>query len=95
MAPKPALGLYFNDSQIHLSKLNSAGNQVDLFGQTPLPPGIVTAGEIQNETEFSRILTQLLKNTPPRPVAPDEETILAVPGNRVFLREFTVSQLAT
>lgn len=94
MASKPALGLYFTDQFIEVSRVSNDGTRLIGFGQQPLPAGIVVNGEIKDIGGFRKMLKQLLESAGPYPVRFGEKVVIGVSDNRVFLREFTIPKYA-
>lgn len=90
MAIKPALGLYFTDQFVEISKVSSDGSKLSIFNQIPIPTGIIVNGEIKEAFSFQKILRQLITSTPFHQVKFGEKVVVGVAGNRIFLREFTV-----
>ncbi len=92
--PRPALGLYFTDHHLEISQLSSDGTRLLRFNEIPLNPGVIENGEIKNPTLFSQALIQLLKTAKPQPISANEEVVIGISDNRVFLREFTLPKYA-
>ncbi len=94
MPSKPALGLYFTDQFIEVSRISGDGTRLVDFGQLNLPVGVIVNGEIKDAGVFRKALRQLLESTQHRSVRFGDKTVIGVSDNRVFLREFTIPKYA-
>ncbi|HCQ31192.1 TPA: hypothetical protein DIU27_02280 [Candidatus Collierbacteria bacterium] len=90
MPAKPSLGLYFNDTFIELSQVSADGKRLESFNQLVLPPGLVVNSEIKNRIGFVQVLEQLFGTAKPKTVSLNEDVVIGVNDNHVFLSEFTV-----
>lgn len=90
MAARPALGIYFTDTFVQLARASGDGSRLEMFAETPLPPGIVVNGEIKNRAELTRQLQLALEK---QEIGMGEAAVMGIPDNRVFLREFTIPKL--
>lgn len=93
MPAKPSLGLYFTDSFIEVSRVSADSTKLETFSQMSLSVGLVVNGEIKNSIQFVSILKQLFASAKPYPIRLDEEVVIGVMDNRVFLREFVVPNI--
>lgn len=90
MPAKPSLGLYFNDNSVELSQISNDGMRLERFNQLILPAGVVVNNEIKEAVVFSQILHQLFSTAKPHPIPINNEVVIGISDNRVFLNEFTV-----
>lgn len=93
MPSKPSLGLYFTDRFIEISGIGADGRKLERYNHLILTEGLVVNGEIKNVTAFTAVLKKLLTSTKPNPVLPNEDVVVGISENNVFLREFTVPNL--
>lgn len=74
--------------------MSSDGTRLDHFNQMALPAGLVVNGEIKNQEGFVSVMRSLLTTAKPHPIDFDQDVVVGVSDNRVFLREFTVPKYA-
>lgn len=94
MPAKPSLGLYFNDNFVEVSQISNDGKRLERFNQMILPPGLVVNSEIKNSVGFSQVLIQLFLTAKPSQIKINQEVVVGVNDNRVFLREFNLPNVA-
>lgn len=90
MSAHPSLGLYFSDSFIEVSQISANGSFLERFNQITLPTGLIVNGEIKNKQGFLYILQSLLSTAKPKPIKKNQDVVIGVSDNLVFLKEFTV-----
>lgn len=94
MPANPSLGLFFTDEFVEVSRLASNGIGLAQFNRMPLPAGLVQNGEIKNSNTFAQILQKLFQTAQPGPISFDEEIVIGINDSRVFLRIFSVPNIA-
>lgn len=94
MPANPSLGLCFTDEFIEISQFSTDGTRVESFNQMALPQGVVINSDIKNSTVFAQALRQLLSTAKPSAIPFDQELVVGVNDSRVFLRVFTVPNMA-
>lgn len=94
MASRPSLGLYFTDTFVEISQLSADGKKLEKFNQINLPGGVIVNGEIKNQQGFVTVLEKLLRTAKPSPISKNQNVVIGVSDNLVFLREFVVPKLA-
>ncbi len=93
MPAKSSLGLYFTDNFIEVSQVSADGTRLERFGQMVLPAGLVINSEIKNIDQFIQVIQKLFATAKPNAISLNEEVVIGVNDNRVFLREFVVPNI--
>lgn len=93
MPAKTSLGLYFTDNFIEVSQVSADGTKLERFSQITLPAGLVQNSEIKNGEQFIQVLQKLFAMAKPYGISLNEDVVIGVNDNRVFLREFVVPNI--